>query len=74
MSWPPRSCCCARSRLPETTAGVQELRQRLEDNLTNLALGDLNADGDTNPVIQGSIVRQKSAVSVASAHGAAPAA
>ncbi len=44
--------------LPETTAGVQELRQRLEDNLTELGLGDLNQDGDTSPRFNGNIVKR----------------
>ncbi len=43
--------------LPETSAGLTELRDRLSDNLTNLGLGDLNGDNDATPTIAGNIIR-----------------
>jgi len=43
--------------LTEDTNGLAEARNRLSANNVDLALGDLNADGDTTPVVAGNVVR-----------------
>jgi len=41
----------------DRTASIRELRNRLSANLVKLGLGDLNGDGNTDPVASGNVIR-----------------
>jgi RHS repeat-associated protein len=41
----------------DRTSSIRELRNRLSANLVKLGLGDLNGDGNTDPVASGNVIR-----------------